>query len=191
MNNDFEILYTLNDDELYFKHIKNKYMPLIIHYSKKYSRIGLKLGYQYEDLIQEGIIILYTAIKSYNEANSLFYTYISRLLRNGYSTLIRINSTNKKRSLNESISIDNKIYDNLTIKDIIEDKRIDFYKKDLDKNIVYERHKLDLIETSILDLKIEGYRDYEIIKLLSINYSIFKSKILKIKDFLLTNKVYF
>ena len=172
--NDYEMLYLIsdnNDDE--YEIMQEKYNPLISKIVKKYSGIVKKMGYEPEDLFQIGYITLYQTISGYdgNKNDNLFYTYFSKALEHAFLGLIRINSTNKKKTLNESISYDNKFPNsNLTYAEIFPDTD-SLIAFDLD-NVISRyynlKNSLDFNTSCILDLKIEGFCNNEIAILLDI-----------------------
>lgn len=77
--NDYEVMYMIseNDDasrELLFK----KYLPIVSKISSKYLAFAKKLGIEFDDLLQEGMIALNSAISNFDDSNGvLFYTYAS------------------------------------------------------------------------------------------------------------------
>ena len=74
--NDYELLYYVkeNDDNA-LNTLFNKYDPVINKLASKYYRKYKYIGITYEDLIQEARIGLMNSIKSFDDEQSLFYSF--------------------------------------------------------------------------------------------------------------------
>ena len=173
--NDYEMLYLIcesddNDYDIMFK----KYYPLIIKLINKYKGILKKMSYEEEDLIQIGYLTLYQTLKGYNgdKNNNLFYTYFLKSLENSFISLIKVNNTYKKRVLNESISYDNYVPNTeLTYAEIFPDintLNID-YLNDIGIRYNNLKNSLNFELACILELKMEGFKNSEIGKLLELS----------------------
>ena len=175
--NDYEMLYLICDsDDNNYGIVLEKYYPLIIKISTKYKNIVKKMGYEQEDLIQIGYLTLYQTIKGYDgdKNSNLFYTYFLKSLENSYIRLIKENSTNKKRILNEAISYDNYFPNTkLTYAEIFPDSNTLSEPFINDGEIRYKqlKYSLNFDLSCILDLKIEGFTNKEISTLLSFSES--------------------
>lgn len=178
--NDYEMLYVICDDDDYNLMLR-KYYPLIIKVMKKYKKYLKKMGYEEEDLLQIGSLTLHQTISGYNgsENNNLFYTYFLKSLENTYLNLIRTNTTNKKRVLNESISYDNYFPNSdLTYAEVFPDeKTLNFdYLNDFGMRYYNLKYSLNFDLACVLDLKMEGFNNQEIGKLLDISiYQVVRS----------------
>lgn len=80
----------------------NKYRSLINKYSRGYFLVGGDV----EDLIQEGMIGLYKAIKNYSqEKDASFATFASLCIRRQIQSAIRNASTQKNKILSSAVPI--------------------------------------------------------------------------------------
>ena len=171
--NDYEILYMVgeNDDDTYELLFK-KYYPLILKYANKYKNSFKKYGYELEDVMQIGYISLYKATRKYKYfSENMFYTFLIKLLDNDYN--IEYNKCNnlKNKCLNDSISYDTNIKGtDLSFLDVIGQYEDDYISNTLVINdIINFKNSLPFETSCVLELKMNGYKEYEIRKLLDIN----------------------
>lgn len=188
--NDYEILYLVADNEDSYDIMLTKYSGLIWNIIRKYRHVVKKMGYEENDLYQICSITLYNTMKNYNgNINSnLYYTYLLKSLENAVLSLIKTNSTNKKRVLNESFSYDNSIGDsNFTYRDIIPDPDSFKYFENCASSDVYINFKnlFSFDVANVLEMMIEGYSYSEISILLEISIYDIRRYVTKIKDKLL------
>lgn len=106
--NDYEMLYLIGEkDEEAEKILFGKYRNLIMKIAPKYLPFASPRGGEFEDLVQEGYLGLYSAIKNYNPYNhTLFYTFASVCIERQMATYCRRLSANKQEILNYSYSLD-------------------------------------------------------------------------------------
>ncbi len=106
--NDYEMLYLIGEkDEEAEKTLFGKYRNLITKIAPKYLSFIRTKGGDLDDLIQEGYIGLYSAIKNYHlESNTLFYTFAYVCIERQMVTYCKRMSRNKQEILNYSYSID-------------------------------------------------------------------------------------
>lgn len=106
--NDNEMLYLIGEkDEEAEKILFGKYRNLIMKLAPKYLPSIQYRGGDFDDLVQEGYIGLYSAIKNYHpENNTLFYTFASVCIERQMATYCKRLSTNKQEILNYSYSLD-------------------------------------------------------------------------------------
>ena len=187
--NDYEILYMIgeNDDDT-FNLLYKKYYPLILKYARKYKNSFKKFGYELDDIMQIGYISLYKAVRKYKYySENMFYTFLIKLLDNDYNIEYNKCSNYKNKCLNDSISYDKEITGtDLSILDIV--GKYDFdYIEDSDNYDKYLDFKNSLpFEVSCnLELKISGYKDSEIEKLLDIKHEELLENYRVIKRFIL------
>ena len=187
--NDYEILYMIgeNDDDT-FNLLYKKYYPLILKYARKYKNSFKKFGYELDDIMQIGYISLYKAVRKYKYySENMFYTFLIKLLDNDYNIEYNKCSNYKNKCLNDSISYDKEITGtDLSILDIV--GKYDFdYVEDSDNYDKYLEFKNSLpFEASCnLELKISGYKDNEIEKLLDIKHEELLENYRVIKRFIL------
>ncbi len=189
--NDYEILYMIgeNDDDT-FNLLYKKYYPLILKYSKKYQRSFKKFGYELEDIMQIGYISLYKACRKYKYfSENMFYTFLIKLLDNDYNIEYNKCNNNKNRILNDSVSYDKEITGtDLSILDIVGKYDFDYIedKTKYDKYLDF-KNKLPFEVSCNLELKMIGYKDFEIERLLDIKHEELLDNYRVIKKFILDN----
>src|SRR5574344_2269151 len=106
--NDNELLYLIKDSsEEAHEILYKKYEPIISIKVKKYVNIAKRIGLEYNDLFQEGLIGLSEAIKSYKDNRETSFSSFANICieRKIISSLERFNSK-KNSALNESFSLD-------------------------------------------------------------------------------------
>lgn len=91
-------------DEIAFNQILQKYKYMLNRICRQYFLIGA----DYDDLMQEAMIALISAIKSYDyEKNDNFKRYAYIVINRRLLSIIRANSTEKFFTINNCIAIDN------------------------------------------------------------------------------------
>lgn len=185
--NDYELVYRIkeNRDDDAENLIIKKYESIICSYAKKYITFASGCGADLDDLIQEGRVAVAKAIKAYNQdKSSIFYTYVTICIERAFYTYCR-NLTYKKNSiLNYAVS-DEKICNyaadefNLCnyVFDIINEREL----------LLLVRNNFDLIDSSIFELRYNGFSYKEISKLLDISFSMVDSHLCKIRKTLQKN----
>ena len=106
--NDYEMLYLIGEaDEEAERVLFGKYRNLIMKIAPKYLPSIQNRGGDFDDLVQEGYIGLYSAIKNYQiNNNTLFYTFAHVCIERQMATYCKRLSTNKNEVLNYSYSLD-------------------------------------------------------------------------------------
>lgn len=105
---DSELLYLVSDNsdesrEILYK----KYEPVISYNAKKYSYYVEGKGLDYNDLYQEGLIGLITAIDNYKEQKNIkFSTFAFLCIQRKILSAVRNASRQKHSALNDYYSID-------------------------------------------------------------------------------------
>lgn len=105
---DFELLYMISDsNEQASETIFKKYEAVIDYYAKKYSPFVEGKGIDYNDLYQEGLIGLDSAIKGYKDQKDIkFSTFAFICIKRKIITAVKQANRKKHSILNESYSID-------------------------------------------------------------------------------------
>ena len=193
---DYELLYMVSENnedanETIFK----KYESVIDYYAKKYSLLVEGKGIDYNDLYQEGLIGLDSAIKGYKDQKDIkFSTFAFICIKRKIITAIKAASRKKHSILNESYSIDyhndddkngfeNIIYNNEGgIEDLLVSKE---NTENFNKRISEE---LTSFEKQVYELRLYGFNYDEISKNLgkttkSIESALFRIRI-KLKNIL-------
>ena len=191
--NDYELVYQVreNDDVAYGLLIE-KYSHLVEMLAKKYIKNNSNLGLEYDDLYQEGMIGVLKALDDYDENNTLFYTYASLCAKREMDKVLLYYKRKKHMILNESVSLNQKIDNesNLLLEELIAsdynlEKEYESY--DLYQKLMNYKYDLDLLDSSILELKINGFSSREISRLLDISYKSVDYRMRKIRKNLCKN----
>lgn len=181
--NDYELMYLISENnEDAYKTAFDKYQPLIYKEAIKYFFLAQKLGITKEDLIEEGKIGLYRAIKNYNH-DVEFYTFASICIKRSILKIIEKNSTSKQKILNESINIDNDIedfcyYHQEKYKDIAQN----IIDRDFENKIIIFKNDLNELDSSIFELKYNGFAYKEIATLLNLSKKDVDNRLLSIRN---------
>lgn len=193
---DYELLYMVSENnedanETIFK----KYESVVDYYAKKYSLLVEGKGIDYNDLYQEGLIGLDSAIKGYKDQKDIkFSTFAFICIKRKIITAVKAASRKKHSILNESYSIDyhndddkngfeNIVYNNEGgIEDLLVSKE---NTENFNKRISEE---LTSFEKQVYELRLYGFNYDEISKNLgkttkSIESALFRIRI-KLKNIL-------
>lgn len=168
--NDYELLYYINENDEDANNILfNKYTPVIKNIISKKLSYAEKNGLDYNDLMQEGLIGLNSAINSFKEEkNVMFYTFANVCIERSINNAIRNASRDKHKNLNNSISLDyikeesnDSLYNEIvnTKDEVLDNILVNEYKSDIYKFVEINCSKL---EQEIFNLKIQGYKIKEI-----------------------------
>lgn len=158
-----------NGNEQALTYLLNKYKPLVNNKVGKYFIIGAEK----EDIIQEGMIGLYKAIKSFDqEKQNKFKTFANICIERQLITAIKTSNRQKHMPLNSCISLntsaysneDNGVelletYNNKTFEDPLETMMKKEYYKEIEKAIT---ESLSKFEKQVLDRLVLG-ESYEVI----------------------------
>ena len=168
--NDFELLdYIYGQNEDANEILLYKYRPLIVSIAKKYQP---KDGtFDLNDLVQEGMLALNSAITNYNDSkNANFGTFAKLCIERRIANYIRSFRRDKNKVLSEAISYD-----------LEEDNSMDKFLADRsrepltvvtnleDDKLLVEQINKDLtkLEQEVFHLKLKGYDYKEIAKRLN------------------------
>ena len=167
--NDYELVYLIGEqDELSYDILHTKYHPVISKMAKKYLEYNKNIGLEYEDLYQEGVCGLENALSDYNENTSLFYTYAVLCIKREMERMIKTYRRHKHSLLNEAYSINDSIND---IGDIMLEDTL-YQESSVTENIFISEYYCELIrvfkyelsdiDSSILELRMNGFSSKEI-----------------------------
>lgn len=168
--NDFELLdYIYGQNEDANEILLYKYRPLIVSIAKKYQP---KDGtFDLNDLVQEGMLALNSAITNYNDSkNANFGTFAKLCIERRIANYIRSFRRDKNKVLSEAISYDLE-EDNLMDK-FLADRSLEpltmVTNLEDDKLLVEQINKdLTKLEQEVFHLKLKGYDYKEIAKRLN------------------------
>lgn len=189
--NDFELLYlTCAENEEAYDILYNKYKPLVEIKAKKYLRFAQNKGLDFNDLMQEGMIGLSEAIRDFKTQKDVkFSTFANICIERQINSAITKANRMKHRSLNESLSLDEKLTDDdkSLIETIFDTKELDpsEYVIDLEtKKEFYENVKKNLtsFELQVLMLRMKNYDYKEIASILNKSYKSIDSALQRIKN---------
>ena len=190
-----ELLERVLSDSLAMEELLSRYKGLVKQIARSYFLVGAEP----EDLIQEGMIGLHSAILSYKESVGSFKSFASLCIKRRLISAVKIANRQKHKFLNESISltaqggIKNNKGDDSEIYIIPSDEL-----SPLDKMIAKEEYialqnyinkKLSIFERKVLKLYLDGLSYLQIAQKLESNtksienaLSRLRSKILEYED---------
>lgn len=189
--NDFELLYlTCEENEEAYDILYKKYRPIVEIKAKKNLVYVKSRGLEFNDLVQEGMIGLSEAIRDFKTQKEVkFSTFATMCIERQINSAITKANRKKHRTLNESLSLDDKTSDdNKSLIETVFDKNDtdpSQYLIDLEtKNELYEkiRHKLTKYEIDVLDLRVKDYSYIEIAVKLNKSYKSIDSALQRIKS---------
>ena len=173
--NDYEVMYLVeenNEDakELLFE----KYKPIVLKIASQYKNEAIRYGLEMDDLIQEGYLGLYSAIQTYDVNNEvLFYTYAIICIRSKILNSLTVTGAGKHKGLNQGVSLFSQISatDDVILMDILEDKNAVLPHLMLEENEMENIIRgfllsLDFSHSLILELKMNGFKNNDIVELL-------------------------
>lgn len=186
--NDYEIMYMVEENDDARELLFDKYRPIILNIANKYRLEAKKNGLELEDLIQEGYLGLYSAIRNYNSnENTLFYTYAMLSIRSKILNCLKMNSNQKHMCLNNSVSLTQSVSDkndDSMVIDFIADE------KSMYPDVVYEEKEffdkfkillfsLDINCASVLELHLNGFSNIDIAYLLDFSFKEVSNRLFK------------
>ena len=109
MNDEDLVEIIKSGDKLAFDYLINKYKEIVYMKVSKYYMIGAEK----EDIVQEGLIGLFKAIKSYqNDKKNSFKTFANMCIERQLITAIKSSNRQKHMPLNSYLSLNMSAYDN-------------------------------------------------------------------------------
>jgi len=189
-DNDYELLYLISENneeakDLFYK----KYKPIIELKAKKFTKYVESKGYDYNDLVQEGMIGLSKAIKDYSEQKDVqFTTFANLCIERQMFSFMRNISIGRHKVLNDSLSFDTTTnsYGKPLI-NLLDDKNINpettFIESEERENLYNDIISvLKDVEVEIFELRANGFSYKEIASLLNITEKSVGKHIERIKD---------
>lgn len=188
MKSDEEVVIMVNDGDLQaLEYLILKYKPLVKSKVYNYYIVGADK----DDIIQEGMIGLYKAIKSFDgKKSSSFKNFAEMCVTNQIITAIKTATRQKHIPLNESISLNKPMYDDFSkcfIIDTIESETsqdpMDLFISKEDLNLMEKKIQglLSSLERNVLNNYLEGKTYQEIGNILNINLKCIDNTIQRIK----------
>lgn len=171
---DYELLYMIcEDNEDAVSTIFKKYEPVIDYYARKYVKLVDGKGLDYNDLYQEGLIGLDSAIKTYKDQKNIkFSTFAFVCIKRKIMSAIRKANRKKHSILNESYSIDYKLDDNNSFDNLISnnERSIEDLLVGKEQAVFFNKRIeecLTKFEKQVYELKVYGFSNEEISKTLN------------------------
>lgn len=172
---DFELInYIRENSEEANEILFQKYKPIIVAFATKMINYSPNLGLEINDLIQEGMLGLNTAINFFNENDEAsFYTYAKTCIERRIISTIIAAKRQKHKILNESMSLE--VYtdeENSSIMDVLvadnsyNPENIIVQTENEHKLIEQIAEQLTPLEQQVFDLKINGFKYKEIADIL-------------------------
>ena len=190
-DNDFELLYLVSENNEDAKDMfYDKYESIIKMKASKYKKYVESMGYDFNDILQEGRLGLTNAINAYRDQKDVrFYTFANICIDRQLVTFIRSISRDKHKLLNNSVSLDsttNSVGRPLT-EIILDDKNIDpelSFIEEEEREELYKKieEKLTTIEKDVFDLRVQGFSYKEISSILDITPKAVDGCITRIKN---------
>lgn len=186
---DYELLYMISENnEEASETIFKKYESVVDYYAKKYSPLVEGKGLDYNDLYQEGLIGLDSAIKGYKDQKDIkFSTFAFICIKRKIITAVKMANRKKHSILNESYSIDyhneddkngfdNVVYNNGEgIEDLLVSKEsMEYFNK-------RTKEELTAFEKQVYELRIYGFNYEEISKNLGKTVKSIESALFRIR----------
>jgi len=169
--NDYELLYMVCESDDSVEIILEKYYPIIRSKIRKWSTVLKKLRLSIEDVEQEILVAVVSAIRSYDDTSEAsFYTYLMIVVENKMKNIVRSASSKKHQILEDSVSFFTPIRgEGLVLSDVLTDSR------KLVEEKVEEHFLVDAIADFCYGLSIENA---QIMELYLYGYSISKIALL-------------
>lgn len=185
---DYELLYMVcEDNEDAVSTIFKKYEPVIDYYARKYVKLVDGKGLDYNDLYQEGLIGLDSAIKTYKDQKNIkFSTFAFVCIKRKIMSAIRKANRKKHSILNESYSIDYKLDDNNSFDNLISnnERSIEDLLVGKEQAVFFNKkieECLTKFEKQVYELKIYGFSSEEISKTLNKTMKSIESVLFRIR----------
>ena len=154
-----------NGDKQALSYLMNKYKELVNMKVTKYFMVGAEK----EDIVQEGLIGLFKAIKTYKrEKNSSFKSFANMCIERQLITAIKSSNRQKHIPLNSYLSLNGSAYDNeeengMELINTIDNKMVEDPLETVMKKEYYEQietsmeKSLSVFEKQVLDGYVKGY----------------------------------
>ena len=185
---DYELLYMVcEDNEDAVSTIFKKYEPVIDYYARKYVKLVDGKGLDYNDLYQEGLIGLDSAIKTYKDQKNIkFSTFAFVCIKRKIMSAIRKANRKKHSILNESYSIDYKLGDNNSFDNLISnnERSIEDLLVGKEQAVFFNKkieECLTKFEKQVYELKVYGFSSEEISKTLNKTMKSIESVLFRIR----------
>jgi len=186
-----EIIYMIHEgNEEACDFLIDKYKYLIKKVINELTESNLLIGIEKIDLYQEGLIGLFSAIKTFKEKKDvLFFTYAYKCIKTQMLTCLRNINRKKHQILNKSFSLDKVIDDDQesSLYDFIKDESLNpnklLIENEIEQEILYKLFDAcSKNEIKILKFKLEGFSNKEICKILNKEKKFVENSLFRIKN---------
>ncbi len=188
--NDFELLYLIcEQNEAAHEILYNKYKTIVEFKAKKSIKYASRMGLDYNDLVQEGMIGLSEAIRDFKlEKDVKFSTFANLCIERQIGAAVVSANRKKHKILNDSLSLEEEFIDSdKSLRDIICDKKQNdpgSYVVDMETETeIYNKidNVLTPFERQVFNLKRNNFNYKEISDKLGKSYKSIDSAIQRIK----------
>ena len=185
--NDYELLNLIAENSEDANNILfKKYEPLITSTAKRIMKYLDGTGIELNDVIQEGMIGLNNAVKTFAEAkDTLFFTYAKTCIKRKMIDLIVASNRQKNQALNNYISFDREGEIDLSYlaKDINSNPENMLIKAENESEIMdFANKEFSTIELEVFKLRINGFNYKEISEILDITTKQVDNSLQRIKN---------
>lgn len=188
-DSDYELLYLISENNEDAKKLfYEKYKPIIEMKVKKYISYVEARGYDFNDLVQEGMIGLSRAITDYKSQKDVqFNTFANVCIERQIFSFLRNIDSGKHKVLNDSISFDTTTNTyGKSLDQILDDKNINpetSFVQNEETNDLFDNILSELTEreAEVFKLRSQGFTYKEIASLLNISEKSVSKAIEKIK----------
>lgn len=181
IDNDYELVYMIGEqDDDALKLLFDKYDDVLKLWSNYYHKIYKKFNIPVDELIQEGKIGLYYAIKNFNEEKDVkFYTFALLCIKRSMMACIA-----KWTRCKNLMYINTFIYDDnhVSISDYEVNPEIIFESYEYEKMIINFKNSLDFLDANIFELRYNSFSYKDIALLLGISKKKVDNTLIKIRE---------
>jgi RNA polymerase sporulation-specific sigma factor len=169
-------------------------MSRYLSYIRAKARSYFLIGGEREDLVQEGMIGLFKAVRDFQpEKNSLFKTFAEVCVSRQIATALKLSNRYKHLPLNSYVSFYQTYSGDIEVKDILEGNELSPEQILIDKESAHSlavriKEKLSVLEKKVLYKYIQGLSYRQIAKELLISEKTIDNALQRIKKKLLTDK---
>lgn len=187
--NDQELLYLICESNEDANNILyDKYKKIIDIKVNKYKNLGKRVGLEYNDLFQEGMVGLSEAVRNYKDnKDTKFASFANVCIERQILSVLSSAQRKKHFFLNDSCSLDSSIDDNgRTLLDVLLDDTFDpsvRVENEEEKKFLYDAiyKEMSDFERNVFDLKVLGLEYKEIAALLDKSYKSIDSALQRIR----------
>lgn len=179
---DKELIYMIKEgSETDLEHMMKKYEPLIKRLASKYIRTYPYMNVEYEDLLQEGKIILIKIMFHYDTNNAVsFSSFFYNCLIKRMNSILRSSRAQKNMITSNLYSID----DDENFLQIADSTNLfsNIMYSELCEKIIKFKHELSFTNSIIFELKSNGFSYSDISKIVEIDIKSVDNRLVKIKQ---------